>query len=337
VNQQLEQLATTHQVVGQMANAITGDSTPSISKISFKDVQVDHFYGNSNRDATFVHVDELSQLQSWLECSVGRMRDVGLPTKQHVPKLISSLRGPAERAFRSKYGPFDKSTWDIDECRRALLSLVPDSTFFFFKQANSMHFRSEHLPDDIRAFGLAIEYASPEFGDTHSPNTIHWNLFRTKILEAKPSFFEEALNTYGTSVHQSSLRTFVNSAVSVAERMTCDRAVIRPRPHKDGSKHLMPRFPHNKPHIRTESLKRQGNFDDRPSTSKQSKSSATPHRAPQQLELLSQFQRCTKCAWYCANAADMAAHKCQPAAFKKRFGILESLHKQGKDPNARLK
>jgi hypothetical protein len=141
VNQQLEQLAT-HQVVGQMATAITGDSTPSVPKISFKDIQLDHFYGNSNRDATFIYVDELSHLQSWLECSVGRMRDVGLPTKQHVPKLISSLRRPAERASRAKYGPFDKSTWDIDECHRGFRLCLIQRVFFQTSQQHALPIRT---------------------------------------------------------------------------------------------------------------------------------------------------------------------------------------------------
>jgi hypothetical protein len=57
--------------------------------------------------AILIEMPLLYMLTNCLTCNRGWnvlsdacvMWDVGLPAKQHVPKIISSLRGPAERAF----------------------------------------------------------------------------------------------------------------------------------------------------------------------------------------------------------------------------------------------
>lgn len=313
-------------LVQAFSGAVPGTSaTPTApgARVQMRDIELDHFFGNNDKTSSYIHVDFLKRLFEWIDASEGRLRDSKLPEALWVPKLLSALRGPAERAFRAKYADTNKTEWTLDNVREALVSLVPNSTYHFFNLAMNMVFRSNRLPDDILTFATYVRYAGDDLGDTNRPNKIIWQLFKDKIIAAHSNFFDEALNTYGTVVANGPMHQYIQAAHEVAKSIMCD--------HADFAKDTGGNY------TAKASSKRKAEtgpavYDKKPRVGKETKRLSEDDR-----ELLKKYQRCFKCAYFCKNYDEIKSHRCSPDKFQKRFGILKSLVEKNVDPNERIR
>ena len=180
----------------QRARSSDGQTFAAPVRITPKDVNLEKFYGHSDRNARVMSPDFFLPLLLWLQRSVFTLKVSGLHKSMWVPTLLQHLAGAAGECFSQIHADSDTSTWSLDTAKAKIAALVPDSAAFFTSQAMKMQFHARTLANDIERYALLMRHGEMEVNG--SALAFQW--LQRKMLQAKPDIFTIATTEFNRAL-----------------------------------------------------------------------------------------------------------------------------------------
>jgi hypothetical protein len=273
------------------------------------------FGGNSEKSALVLDNDSFIEFQEWFSASLWKLSAAGVPAEAHAALLAQKLTGPLQKLFirEQDIAPVNIAALSANDLRSRLSGFYQDATVRFSDAVLTMHFRKEHLAQDIAKFRTYALHS--HFVSTLDGNEWIYSQLRRKMHGAWPQCLMLAATEFQLTLNPSlPFNAYVDQALKIAARLQSQLGVKS----SSDSKPADTKQQKNQP-LQATGKKRSAGPTLAKGPAKAQKSAPPPLSETEERALLKRFNRCFKCAWRLEQGQ---AHTCDPKAKAKRVEAI---------------